>query len=136
MMADLPSKRLAFQCLPLTNVGPDYFGPFLFTIHRSSEKRWGFLPTCLTTRAVHVEIAHSLDTNSCVMVIERFIACRGMPLAICFDNGTNFVGTEKELLLCFLNLDKQKSASELAQRESSRTLIHLLHRTTEVFGKG
>ena len=116
MMADLPSERLAFQCPPFTNVGLDYFGPFHVTIRRSSEKRWGFLLTCLTTRAVHVEIAHSIDTNLCVMGIERFIARRGMPLVICSDNGTNFVGTEKELLLCFLNLDKQKIASELAQR--------------------
>ncbi|XP_075254516.1 uncharacterized protein LOC142345935 [Convolutriloba macropyga] len=114
-MADIPSERLAFQCPPFTNVGLDYFGPFHVTIRRSSEKRWGFLLTCLTTRAIHVEIAHSVDTNSCVMGIERFIARRGMPLVICFDNGTNFVGTEKELLLCFLNLDKQKIASELAQ---------------------
>ena len=116
MMADLPSERLAFQCPPFTNVGLDYFGPFHVTIRRSSEKRWGFLLNCLTTRAVHVEIAHSIDTNLCVMGIERFIARRGMPLVICSDNGTNFVGTEKELLLCFLNLDKQKIASELAQR--------------------
>ncbi|XP_075258504.1 uncharacterized protein LOC142350541 [Convolutriloba macropyga] len=116
MMADLPSERLAFQCPPFTNVGLDYFGPFHVTIRRSSEKRWGFLLNCLTTRAVDVEIAYSMDTNSCVMGIERFIARHGMPLVICSDNGTNFVSTEKELLLCFLNIDKQKIASELAQK--------------------
>ena len=40
------------------------------------DKRWGFLFTCLTTRAVHVEIAHSIDANTCVMGIEQFIARR------------------------------------------------------------
>ena len=116
MMADLPSERLAFQCPPFTNVGLDYFGSFHVTVRRSSEKRWGFLLTYLTTRAVLVEIAHSMDTNSCGLGIERFLARRGMPLVICSDNGTNFVGTEKELLLCFLNLDKQKIALKLKQR--------------------
>ena len=70
MMADLPSERLGFKSPPFTNVGLDYFGPFYVTIRRSSEKRWGFLFTCLTTRAVHVEIAHSMDANTCVMGIE------------------------------------------------------------------
>ena len=116
MMADLSSKLLAFKCPPFTNVGLDYFGPFHVTIRRASGKRWDFLLTCLTARAVHVEIAYSMDTNPCFMGVERFIARRGMPLVICSDNGTNFVGTEKELLLCFLNLDKQKMASELAQK--------------------
>ena len=95
MMADLPSERLRFQSPPFTNVGLDYFGPFYVTIRRSSEKRWGFLFTCLTTRAVHVEIAHSMDANTCVMGIERFIARRGMPSVIWSDNGTNFVGAER-----------------------------------------
>ena len=64
MIADLPSERLAFQCPPFTNVGLDYFGPFHVTIRGSSEKSWGFLLSCLTTKAVHVEIAYSMDTNS------------------------------------------------------------------------
>ena len=64
------------------------------------EKRWGFLFTCLTTRAVHIEVAPSLDTSSCVMGVERFITRRGTPNTIMSDNGTNFVGAQKELLAC------------------------------------
>ena len=69
-------------------------------VRRSTEKRWRFLFTCLTTRAVHLEFVPSLDTSSCVMGIERFIARRGTPSTIWSDNGTNFVGAEKELLAC------------------------------------
>ena len=100
MMADLPKERLAFQSPPFTMTGVDYFGPFFVKVRRSSEKRWAFLLTCLTTRAVHLEIVSSLDTSACVMGIERFIARRGTPSVIWSDNGTIFVGAEKELRTC------------------------------------
>ena len=79
MMADLPRERLAFKEPPFTNNGVDYFGPFYVAVRRSTEKRWGFLFTCLTTRAVHFEVVPSMDTSSCVMGIERFTARRGTP---------------------------------------------------------
>ena len=78
----------------------DYFEQLYVPVCRNTEKRWGFLFTCLTTRAVHLEIVPSLDTSSCVMGIERFIARRGTPSTIWLDNGTNFVIAEKELLAC------------------------------------
>jgi len=97
IMADLPSLRLGYQQLPFTNTSVDYFGPMLVRHGRKTEKRYGVLFTCLTTPAVHLEIAHSLDTNSCLMAIRRMIAKRGKPANILSDNGTNFVGAEKEL---------------------------------------
>ena len=98
MMADLPIERLSFQKPPFTMTGVDYFGPLFVTVRRSSEKRWGFLFTCLTTRAVHLEVVPSLDTNLCVMGILRFAGRRGTPSVIWSDNGTNFVGSETELV--------------------------------------
>ena len=96
-MADLPVKRLAYQSHPFTNIEVDYFGPFYVTLCRYTEKRWGFLFTCLTTRAVHVEIVSSMDASSCVIVVARFVSRRGTPAIIWSDNGTNFLGAEKEL---------------------------------------
>ena len=48
--ADLPKERLAHQSPPFTNTGVDYFDPFYVTVRRTTEKRWGFLFTCLTNR--------------------------------------------------------------------------------------
>ena len=64
---------------------------------RKTAKRYGSLFTCLNTGAVHIEIAHPLDTDSYLMAMRRMIARRGRPAHIWSDNGTNFVGAEKEL---------------------------------------
>ena len=98
--SDLPVERLRYKQPPFNHTVVDYFGPLYVPVCWSTEKRWGFLYTCLTTRAVHLEIVPSLDTNSCVMGLERFIARRGTPSTIWSDNGTNSVGVEKELLAC------------------------------------
>ena len=95
VMADLPEERLDASTA-FTNVGIDYFGPFTVKIGRRKEKRWCCLFTCLTVRAVHIEVVPNLDTDSCLNAIMRFIARRGKSSTIISDNGTNFVGAERE----------------------------------------
>ena len=94
-MADLPEERLDASTA-FTNVGVDYFGPFIVKIGRRNENRWCCLFTCLTVRAVHIEVVPEIDTDSCLNAIMRFIARRGKPRTMISDNGTNFVGAERE----------------------------------------
>ncbi|XP_065089852.1 uncharacterized protein LOC135711037 [Ochlerotatus camptorhynchus] len=96
-MAPLPAARLAVCSRPFSFVGLDYFGPLLVKQGRASVKRWIALFTCLTVRAVHLEVVHSLTTSSCVSAVRRFIGRRGAPVEIHSDNGTNFQGTERLL---------------------------------------
>lgn len=72
-MANLPKDRLLPDKPPFTNTGVDFFGPFEVSRGCSKVKRYGVLFTCLTTRAVHLEVAHSLDTSSCINALRRFI---------------------------------------------------------------
>jgi hypothetical protein len=97
IMADLPKDRLQGDHAPFTNVGIDYFGPFYVKRGRSTEKRYGVIFSCLESRAVHLEIAYSLDTSSFLNVLRRFISRRGQPQLIRSDNGTNLVGGNSEL---------------------------------------
>jgi len=68
-MSSLPEDRLEPNGWPFKYTGLDYFGPLYSTIGRRTEKRWVALFTCLTTRAVHLEIAHDLTTDFCIIAI-------------------------------------------------------------------
>ena len=77
--------------------GVDYFGPIEVKQGTSCVKRWGCLFTCLTVRAIHVEVAHSLNTDSMINVLRRFINLRGYHTQIRSDCGSNFTKAGKEL---------------------------------------
>lgn len=115
-MAPLPAARLAAFARPFTYVGIDYFGPMFVVENRKTKKRWGVMLTCLTVRAVHIEIAHSLSTDSCLMCLRNFIARRGVPAEIYCDNGTNFHGAENFLKEELLKINASVVERELAHK--------------------
>ena len=96
-MGSLPGARLEAYYPPFTFTGVDLFGPLTVKWGRGTAKRWGCLFTCLTTRAVHLEVTPSLETDDFIMVLRQFISRRGPPKEIWSDRGTNFVGANREL---------------------------------------
>ena len=66
---------------------------------------------------MHIEVAQSLDTESCIAAVTRFIARRGYSNTIIIDNGTNFVGAANELKAFMNEWDKTKIESDLAQKK-------------------
>ncbi|XP_064621090.1 uncharacterized protein LOC135483946 [Lineus longissimus] len=116
LMADLPAVRLVTYEPPFTNTGVDYFGPMLIKAGRSSVKRWGVLFTCLNVRAVHLEISNSMDLSSFLNAFRRFSGRRGDPKQVWSDNGTNFVGGERELREAIMGWNQEQIQKELCQR--------------------
>nr|XP_055027021.1 uncharacterized protein LOC129416681 [Misgurnus anguillicaudatus] len=100
-MADLPPSNLRLFRPAFYSTGIDCFGPFQVKFGRRCEKRWGILYKCLTTKAVHIELLSSLDSDSFLMSLRRFIARRGKPHEILSDHGTNFKGGNTELQNAF-----------------------------------
>ncbi|XP_017466469.1 PREDICTED: uncharacterized protein LOC108359228 [Rhagoletis zephyria] len=96
-MGPLPLERVASFTRPFAYVGVDYFGPFDIVVGKRHEKRWGVLFTCMTVRAVHIEISPSLSTDSFLLVLKQFMSRRGVPWRILSDNGTNFRGASRVL---------------------------------------
>ena len=97
-MADLPSDRVTPDKPPFSFVGVDCFGPFIVKRGHSLEKRYGVIFTCLSIRAIHIEVAHSMDTDSFVNALRRFMARRGKPELIRSDNATNFTSRENSVI--------------------------------------
>ncbi|XP_065095682.1 uncharacterized protein LOC135717496 [Ochlerotatus camptorhynchus] len=118
-MGPLPKSRVAVFVRPFSYVGVDFFGPFLVLVGRHHEKRWGVIVTCLTTRAIHLELAASLDTSSCIMALRNCFARRGTPIEIRSDRGTNFVGADKELKVAVAELDRDKLLTEFTTPTTS-----------------
>lgn len=106
-MADLPPQRLRLLCPPFYSTGVDCFGPYLLKMGRRTEKRWGAIFKCLTTRAVHIEILNSMDVDAFLLALRRFIARRGRPKEVLSDCGTNFRGADRELREAFAAMEPQ-----------------------------
>ncbi|XP_063967618.1 uncharacterized protein LOC129271341 [Lytechinus pictus] len=115
-MADLPAERVTPDKPPFTSTGVDFFGPFMVKRGRSEVKRYACLLTCLASRAVHIEIACSLDTDSFICALRRFINRRGKPDQVFSDNGTNFKGGHKELKESLAALNDSKVGNLLTQK--------------------
>lgn len=114
-MADLPIDRVLPDLPPFTHVGMDYFGPIDVKRGRSTVKRYGVIFTCLACRAVHLEVAHALDTDACINALRRFICRRGQVTEIKSDNGTNFVSSNRELKEALQELNQERIEKTLLQ---------------------
>ncbi|XP_071652694.1 uncharacterized protein [Temnothorax longispinosus] len=100
IMGDLPATRVT-PARPFHNTGVDYCGPiFLREGKRRNarkSKAWIAVFVCFVTKAVHIEVVSDLTTEGFLSALKRFIGRRGRPANIYSDNGTNFVGANREL---------------------------------------
>lgn len=117
LIAPLPAHRFDPAKRPFVNTGVDFMGPLTVTVGRRSEKRWICLFTCLITRAVHLEIAHRLDTDSFLMCFQRFLDRRTRPSTMFSDHGTNFVASERELREAVIQLNQAEISAYATNRK-------------------
>ena len=114
-MADLPDCRLDSSQPPFSQVGVDYFGPFIIKDGRKEIKRYGCIFTCLVSRAVHIELAPTLETDTFINALRRFVARRGNVTLLLSDNGTNFVGAHNDLKRSLADMNRRTIQSWAAR---------------------
>lgn len=98
------------------------------------EKRYRVLFTCLTVRAVQVEVTHSLDSSSFINALRRFITKRCLPQVIRSDNGSNLASGETELEKPLADGTKQRLVSFCSKTKCVGCSIHQRRHTWVVSG--
>lgn len=115
-MADLPSDRID-PSPPFTYIGMDCFGPFNTKQGRKVYKRYALLFTCLSSRAVHLEMLEDMTTDAFINALCCFIAIRGAVRQIRSDQGSNFMGARNEMAKALQEIDKDKVTSYFANKQ-------------------
>ncbi|XP_059050688.1 uncharacterized protein LOC131845624 [Achroia grisella] len=109
LMGQLPEVRLQ-PSKPFKSAGVDYAGPIniKFSPGRGAKSYKGYvcLFICMVTRAIHLEAVSDLTAKGFIAAFRRFVGRRGFCMDLYSDNGTNFVGADKELRQMF---DEAKS---------------------------
>ena len=72
-MSDLPKERCC-DAVPFTHCDVDMFGPFIIRERRSNLKQYFALFTCSASRAVHIEVTSTMETDSFIQALHRFMA--------------------------------------------------------------
>ncbi len=83
-----------------------------YTRARTLEKTYICVFICMATKAVHLEVVRDLSSAGFLAALRCFVARRGCPATLTTDNGTNFIGAQKELkeLYDFLNTPTAQNA--------------------------
>ena len=116
-MADLSPSRLQIDTHPFAYCGVEYFGPLLVKQRRSQVKRYGCLFTCLTSKAIHIELAMDLTTDAFINALRRFLSRRGPVQRFFSENGTNFASAEKTLREALRQWNQHQIEDFLFQKE-------------------
>lgn len=105
LMGQLPPARLLNPRKAFEHCGLDYAGPINLRTSpgrgHKSYKGYIALFVCLASRAIHLELVSGYSTSAFLDAFARFCSRRGLPTTMYSDNGTTFVGADKELTLAY-----------------------------------
>ena len=124
-MPPLPRERVASSA-PFEFTGVDYFGP-LYVKHFVqipgkdtevvSKKVWVCLFTCLTMRAIHLELVKDMTAEEFILCLRRFMARRGVPRQMISDNAKQFKVAESTLNKAWSMAVMSDGVSEFSVRQ-------------------
>ena len=116
-MGQLPNYCVEAGNPVFANTTLDLFGPFEIKIApRTIKEAWCCIFTCMTSRAIHLELYTEKSTDMFLMAFRRFVCLRGHPKLVWSDRGTNFVGAQEYLRDMVHNCNVTKVKSNLTEQ--------------------
>ena len=117
LMGQLPPERVT-PAKAFHTTGVDYCGPFDFKEGRSRgriKKVKGYIAVfvCFVTKAIHLEPASDMTTETFLAAMKRFASRRNLPRHLHSDNGGNFIGAKNDLENLYQLLGTQELPREL-----------------------
>ncbi|XP_048479524.1 uncharacterized protein LOC125488579 isoform X1 [Plutella xylostella] len=101
LMGSLPASRVTSTNRAFVRVGVDFAGPIdvkLSRVRRSViGKGYICVFVCFTTKAIHLELASDLTTDTFLACLRRQISRRGLMTEIHCDNASTFKGANNQL---------------------------------------
>ena len=79
----------------------------------------------MASRAIHLEVAHTLETDSFLNAYRRFVCRQGPVREIRSDQGSNFVGARSELQKSLAQMDQTKIKEELLKNSCDWLNFHM-----------
>ena len=142
MLGQLPIERMTPRPV-FDETGVDYAGPvyikYDYVRKPTVIKAYVCVFVSFSVKAVHLELVSDLTSEAFIATLRRFISRRGKPSLIWSDNGTNFVGTSRELQELADLLERQKIQQEISQFYSNQHIKWKLNKnmllTLVAFGK-
>ncbi|XP_049879876.1 uncharacterized protein LOC126376494 [Pectinophora gossypiella] len=138
LMGSLPLDRVRMS-RPFQIVGTDYAGPFYVKQTRVRNpvitKAYVVIFVCFTTKAIHIELASDMTTETFLACLRRFIFRRNKPSKIYCDNGSYFRGANNVLKDLYNMQSSSKHQNDVINYcNSERIQFHFIPSYSPIFG--
>ena len=118
-MGQLPTLRVAAGSPVFTHTAIDMFGPIQIRLNRRTLKEAQVaIFTCMTSRAVHLELCTDGSSDAFLMAFRRFASLRGHPHICWSDCGSNFKGAQGYMSEVTKNWNIQEIEEQLTENFS------------------